>query len=205
MEAGARYLVGGRRASERGAARGGEGAGPLSSVDLNSDLGEGYGAYACGDDAAILADRDLRQRGLRPARGRSRDHGADLRAGEGARRRGRRPSGLPGPLGLRPPPDAVQPAGDRAAGRLPDRRRAGARRLFRPPHHLREGARRAGQHRRRGAAGGRRHRAGGPRGGPRSRPAGHRAHRAGAGGRGLRPGGAPGDLRRPRLHARPAS
>jgi len=27
---------------------------PLASVDLNSDLGEGYGAYACGDDAAIL-------------------------------------------------------------------------------------------------------------------------------------------------------
>ncbi len=26
----------------------------MTSVDLNSDLGEGYGAYACGDDAAIL-------------------------------------------------------------------------------------------------------------------------------------------------------
>ena len=26
----------------------------MISVDLNSDLGEGYGAYACGDDAAIL-------------------------------------------------------------------------------------------------------------------------------------------------------
>lgn len=31
-----------------------EGTSPLASVDLNSDLGEGYGAYACGDDAAIL-------------------------------------------------------------------------------------------------------------------------------------------------------
>jgi UPF0271 protein len=27
----------------------------VTSVDLNSDLGEGYGAYACGDDAAILS------------------------------------------------------------------------------------------------------------------------------------------------------
>ncbi len=26
----------------------------MASVDLNSDLGEGFGAYACGDDAAIL-------------------------------------------------------------------------------------------------------------------------------------------------------
>ncbi|SFD97582.1 5-oxoprolinase subunit PxpA [Methylobacterium sp. 13MFTsu3.1M2] len=26
----------------------------MTSVDLNSDLGEGYGAYACGDDSAIL-------------------------------------------------------------------------------------------------------------------------------------------------------
>ncbi|MCJ2068097.1 LamB/YcsF family protein [Methylobacterium sp. J-030] len=26
----------------------------MTSVDLNSDLGEGYGAYTCGDDAAIL-------------------------------------------------------------------------------------------------------------------------------------------------------
>lgn len=26
----------------------------MTSVDLNSDLGEGFGAYACGDDAAIL-------------------------------------------------------------------------------------------------------------------------------------------------------
>ncbi|MCJ2072676.1 LamB/YcsF family protein, partial [Methylobacterium sp. J-030] len=26
----------------------------MTRVDLNSDLGEGYGAYACGDDAAIL-------------------------------------------------------------------------------------------------------------------------------------------------------
>ncbi|MDP4024353.1 5-oxoprolinase subunit PxpA [Methylobacterium sp. NEAU 140] len=27
----------------------------MTSVDLNSDLGEGYGAYACGDDAAMLS------------------------------------------------------------------------------------------------------------------------------------------------------
>ncbi|TXM87879.1 5-oxoprolinase subunit PxpA, partial [Methylobacterium sp. WL116] len=27
----------------------------MASVDLNSDLGEGFGAYACGDDAAMLA------------------------------------------------------------------------------------------------------------------------------------------------------
>ncbi len=26
----------------------------MASIDLNSDLGEGFGAYACGDDAAIL-------------------------------------------------------------------------------------------------------------------------------------------------------
>jgi hypothetical protein len=26
----------------------------MTRVDLNSDLGEGYGTYACGDDAAIL-------------------------------------------------------------------------------------------------------------------------------------------------------
>ena len=27
----------------------------MATVDLNSDLGEGFGAYACGDDAAMLA------------------------------------------------------------------------------------------------------------------------------------------------------
>src|ERR1051325_128194 len=27
----------------------------MASVDLNADLGEGFGAYACGDDAAMLA------------------------------------------------------------------------------------------------------------------------------------------------------
>lgn len=30
-------------------------ASPVPSIDLNSDLGEGYGTYRCGDDAAMLA------------------------------------------------------------------------------------------------------------------------------------------------------
>ena len=41
-------------------------------MDLNSDLGEGYGAWTMGDDAAMLAIVSSRQRRLRLPRRRSR-------------------------------------------------------------------------------------------------------------------------------------
>ena len=36
----------------------------MVAIDLNSDLGESFGAWSFGDDAAMLGDRHQRQRRL---------------------------------------------------------------------------------------------------------------------------------------------
>ena len=51
----------------------------MARIDLNSDLGEGYGDYRMGDDAAMLRIVSIGQRCLRLPCRRPADHGQDLR------------------------------------------------------------------------------------------------------------------------------
>ena len=133
------------------------------SIDLNSDLGEGFGAWTLGDDDALLdvvtsanvacgfhaGDPDILRRvcGLAAERG-----VVDRRAGR-----------LPRPARLRPARHGRRPADADQRGHLPDRGAGRLRPGRRHPGQLRQAARGAVQRRRapRGA-GGRRGRGGPP-------------------------------------------
>ncbi len=131
------------------------------SMDLNADLGEGFGVWRARRRRRAARRGHLGQRRLRLPRRRPGDHAPGLRGGGRARRRGRRPGRLPRPGRLRPPADRLRvrrPARRRA---LPDRR---AGRVLPGGRHrgaLRQAARRALQHGRRRRGAGR----GGGRGG----------------------------------------
>ncbi len=117
------------------------------SVDLNSDLGEGFGPWSMGDDRGHARHRLLRQSGLRLPCRRSRHHDGYRQGGAREGRRHRCPSRLPRSLGLRPPPDhRRQPGRYREDGGVPDRRPARRRRLVRPSRQPRQAAWRALQH-----------------------------------------------------------
>jgi len=55
-------------------------------INLNADMGEGFGAYDIGDDAGVAQDHSVGEHRLRVPRRRSGDNAA-------ARHRGRRPRG----------------------------------------------------------------------------------------------------------------
>ena len=125
-------------------------------IDLNADLGEGFGRWRLTDDEAAAVRRHQRQRGLRlPRRGRG-HHAAGVRAGGRARGADRRPGLLPGPGGLRAARDgrAARRAGRR--GGLPDRRPGGLRPRGGLARVVRQAARRALQPRRARRGAGRR-------------------------------------------------
>ena len=71
-------------------------------IDLNTDLGEGFGRWTARRRRRAARRRHQRQRRLRLPRRRPVDHAAGLRAGRRARRRDRRPGRLPRPGRLRP-------------------------------------------------------------------------------------------------------
>ena len=57
----------------------------MTSIDLNADLGEGFGRWRLTDDEALLSRRHQRQRGLRLPRRGPGHHAAGVRAGGRAR------------------------------------------------------------------------------------------------------------------------
>ena len=75
-------------------------------IDLNADLGEGFGPWRMGDDEALLDVLSSANVACGFHAGDPAHHGADGRGGAGARRRCRRPCRLPRPSGLRPAGDA---------------------------------------------------------------------------------------------------
>ena len=74
-------------------------------IDINADLGEGFGRYTCGDDDGDARHRHLGQCRLRLPCRRSRDHGAHLRVAKSNGVASRRASRFPRHLGLWPPDD----------------------------------------------------------------------------------------------------
>ena len=118
------------------------------SIDLNSDLGEGFGTWTLGDDDALLGRGHQRQRRLRLPRRRPRHPAPRLRAGGRARRRHRRPGRLPRPARLRPPRHRRRPGDAHQRGDLPDRGAGRLRPRRRHPGQLRQAARGALQRRR---------------------------------------------------------
>ena len=104
------------------------GATTMKTVDLNCDLGEGFGAWEMGNDAAMIELATSRQRRLRLPCRRRRHHAQDRGARESARRQRRRASRLPRPARLwTPAVPGIEGARDREPGRLSDRRVAGDR------------------------------------------------------------------------------
>ena len=115
-------------------------------IDLNADLGEGYGPWRMGDDEALLdvvssaniacgfhaGDPVIMERTVRQALARGRRH--------------RRACGLPRPPGFRPARDADRAGRTRGHGDLPARRAGRHRPRGRAPHDAHELPRRAGQH-----------------------------------------------------------
>ncbi len=136
-----------------------EGKQPMTTMDLNSDLGESFGAWRMGDDEAIL-------RVVTSANVACGFHAGDpagilatVRGRSGARRARRGPRGLPRSGGLWPPQHGCDQR--RAAGRrdVPDWRAARAGHGRWHAGALRQAARRALQHHRpRRAPGQSRHR-----------------------------------------------
>ena len=115
-------------------------------INLNADMGEGWGAYEIGNDMALV-------RIVRSANVACGFHAGDwntmhrlCEAAKARRLQHRRASRLQRRVGLRPPRDAHGPGRGRAHDRLPDRRVAGDRRLLRAAGHAPQGARRAEQH-----------------------------------------------------------
>jgi len=58
----------------------------MPTIDLNSDLAEGFGAYRCGDDDAMLNIVTSANVGLRISCRRSGDHGAHPTSAMNSRR-----------------------------------------------------------------------------------------------------------------------
>ena len=118
----------------------------LVRIDLNADVGESFGAYRYGDDEGVMpfvTSANVACGFHAGDPGVMREHG---RAGPAARRRGRRPPGLPRSGGIWPPRDAPQPGRGGEPRRLPDRRAGRHRRGRGGPAQPREAARRALQH-----------------------------------------------------------
>ncbi len=123
-------------------------------MDLNADLGEGFGVWRLGDDDALLRRRHV----ANVACGFHAGDAVTMRrvcvGRRGARRRRRRPGRLPRPGRVRPAAHRLRPGRAARRGALPDRRAGRVRAGGRHPGQLRQAARRALQHR------GRRRRAG---------------------------------------------
>ena len=158
----------------------------MPEIDLNSDVGESFGRWMLGDDAAMMPSVTSANVACGFHAGDPTHAAPHLRARRRGRRHRRRPGRLPGPRRLRP---AVHRHGPGRADRrhhLPDRRAAGAGRRRRDRGQLRQAARRALQRRpfttSVQAPRGRRRR---PR--RRRRPAGARAARLGAAGASPKP------------------
>ena len=179
------------------------GARAVPRIDLNADVGEGFGAWAMGADAELLplvtsanvacgfhaGDPAVMDRTVGPGRARGRGH-----------RRASRPSR---PARVRPARDPGRARRDREGRPLPGRRPAGLRPRPRHARGARQAARRPLQPGGGGRRGGARDRARGGARGPRpdpGRPRLHGGHAAGrAGGRAALRGGG---VRRPPLHRR---
>ena len=125
-------------------------------IDINSDMGESFGAYTIGHDAGLMAS-------ITSANVAAGFHAGDpsvLRGDdsprEGARRRRRRASGVSRPRRLRPPRAERHAAGSRGHRAVSDRRGRRRRRRRGREDPARQAARRAVQHggAQRGARGG---------------------------------------------------
>ena len=91
-------------------------------IDLNADLAEGFGPWRMGDDEALLDVLSSANLACGFHAGDPADHAAHGRAGNGARRRHRRPCRLSGPSGFRPPRHADRSGRTRRDGDLSARR-----------------------------------------------------------------------------------
>ena len=125
--------------------------GACMRVDLNCDMGEGFGPWPMGDDEAML---DIVSSANIACGFHAGDPSIMFRTAEMAKRKGVAIGAHPGfndLHGLRPPRDPRRfTCRDRAHGRLPDRRHAGRRFACGARGHLCEGAWRAQQHGQRG-------------------------------------------------------
>jgi hypothetical protein len=84
--------------------------GAAMKIDINTDMGEGFGPYAIADDDALMELCHLGQCGLRLSCGRSGHHGTHRRHGGGAGHRPGRACQLSRPHGVWPPPHGHAPA-----------------------------------------------------------------------------------------------
>ncbi len=94
----------------------------MTTIDLNCDMGESFGAYTVGADEAVMAEHHVGERRLRLPRRRSWRDAANDRTGARRRRRGRRASGISRSRGIRASRDANGTTGRRRHGPLPNRR-----------------------------------------------------------------------------------